>query len=321
MPTAIDTLKEKGRRLRIDSIRATTEAGSGHPTSSLSAGDLMSVIFFNEMRFDPKDPHNPNNDRFVLSKGHAAPLLYSAYAEAGIISEKDLLSLRRLDSIYEGHPTPRIPWVDVATGSLGQGLSAGLGEALAARLDKRTYNTYVLLGDGECAEGSVWEAVEIASYYKVSNLYAIVDVNGLGQSQATMDRFDVDKFAAKFRAFGWFAVTIDGHNYDEIVAAFEKCRREAGDLPRAIVAKTHKGKGVSLLENKDGWHGKPVPKQDLEKVLAELSQPFASDGFRPNLPERASPPTDEAPIEIVVNRKLGDSAATREAYGDALVKV
>jgi len=321
MPTAIDTLKEKGRRLRIDSIRATTEAGSGHPTSCLSAADLMSVIFFNEMRFDPKDPHNPNNDRFVLSKGHAAPLLYSAYAESGIISEKDLLSLRRLDSIYEGHPTPKIPWVDVATGSLGQGLSAGLGEALAARIDKRNYNTYVLLGDGECAEGSVWEAAEIASYYKVSNLYAIIDVNGLGQSQHTMDGLDVDKFAGKFRAFGWFAVTVDGHNYDEIVAAFEKCRREAGDLPRAIVAKTQKGKGVSLFENKEGWHGKPVPKQDLDKVLAELSQPFASDGFRPNLPQGPPARADEAPITITVNRRAGDSVATREAYGDALVKI
>jgi transketolase len=321
MPTAIDTLKEKGRRLRIDSIKATTEAGSGHPSSCLSAADLVSVVFFNEMRFDPKDPHNPNNDRFVLSKGHAAPLLYAAYAESGIISEKDVLSLRRLDSIYEGHPTPRIPWVDIATGSLGQGLSAGLGNALAARLDKLSYNTYVLLGDGECAEGSVWEAAALASYYKASNLFAVVDVNGLGQSQHTMDLFNVDKFAAKFRAFGWFAVTVDGHNYDEIVGAFEKCRREGGDLPRAIVAKTFKGKGVSMLENCEGWHGKPVPRQDLDKVLAELSQPFASDSFRPNLPQSAPVPREEGPIEITVNRKLGDSVATREAYGDALVKI
>jgi transketolase len=321
MPTAIDTLKEKGRRLRIDSIKATTEAGSGHPSSCLSAADLVSVIFFNEMRFDPKDPHNPNNDRFVLSKGHAAPLLYAAYAESGIISEKDVLSLRRLDSIYEGHPTPRIPWVDVATGSLGQGLSAGLGNALAARMDKLNYNTYVLLGDGECAEGSVWEAAEIANYYKTSNLFAVVDVNGMGQSQHTMDRFDVEKFAAKFRAFGWFAVIVDGHNYDEIVAAFEKCRREGGDLPRAIIAKTFKGKGVSALENREGWHGKPVSKQDLDKVLAELSQPFASDGFRPNPPQGAPAKIEEAPIEITVNRKIGDSVATREAYGDALAKI
>src|SRR5712691_2089928 len=199
MSTSIDALKEKGRRLRILSLRATTEAGSGHPSSSLSAADLVSVIFFNEMRFDPRDPHNPANDRFVLSKGHAAPLLYAAFSEAGMI-EQDLLSLRKLGSDLEGHPTPRIPWVDVATGSLGQGLSAGLGNALAARLDSMPYNTYVLLGDGECAEGSVWEAAALASYYKASNLYAVVDVNSLGQSQHTMDRFDVEKFANKFRA-------------------------------------------------------------------------------------------------------------------------
>ena len=163
MGISIDALKEKGRRLRIDSLKATTEAGSGHPSSCLSAADLMSVIFFNEMRFDPKDPHNAANDRFVLSKGHAAPLLWAAYAECGIIPEKDLLTLRRLDSDLEGHPTPRMPWVDVATGSLGQGLSAGLGNALAAQLDGIPYNTYVLLGDGECAEGSVWEAAALAA--------------------------------------------------------------------------------------------------------------------------------------------------------------
>ena len=321
MSTAIDTLEEKGRRLRIHSLRATTEAGSGHPSSCLSAADLVSVIFFNEMRFDPKDPHNPANDRFVLSKGHGAPLLYAAYAESGIISEKDVLSLRKIDSIYDGHPTPRIPWVDVATGSLGQGLSAGLGNALAARLDKLAYQTYVLLGDGECAEGSVWEAAALAAYYKTSNLYAVIDVNAMGQSQHTMDRFDVDRFAAKFRAFGWFAVTVDGHNYREILAAFEKCRREGGDLPRVIVAKTLKGKGVSLLENREGWHGKPVAKQDLDKVLAELSQPFASDGFRSNLPQAAPAIHEERPIEITINRRIGDSSATREAYGDALVKI
>src|ERR1051326_1952066 len=202
MPTSIDTLKEKGRRLRIDSLKATTEAGSGHPSSCLSAADLASVIFFNEMRFDPKDPHNPGNDRFVLSKGHAAPLLWSVYAECGILAEKDLLTLRKIDSDLEGHPTPRMPGVDVATGSLGQGLSAGLGNALASHLDGIAFNTYVLLGDGECAEGSVWEAAEIAGYYKTSNLFAIVDVNGLGQSQHTMDGWDVEKFVRKFRAFG-----------------------------------------------------------------------------------------------------------------------
>ncbi len=320
MSTSIDLLKEKGRRLRIHSLRATTAAGAGHPSSCLSAADLVSVVFFREMRYDPRDPHNPENDRFILSKGHAAPLLYAAYAEAGIIEESQLITLRRLDSDLEGHPTPRLPWVEVATGSLGQGLSAGLGTALAARMNHLTYDTYVLLGDGECAEGSVWEAAALASYYDVSNLYAIIDVNGLGQSQHTMHRFDVGNFAEKFRAFGWHAITVDGHNYSEIIDAFAQCR-EAGSKPRAIVARTFKGKGVSLLENLEGWHGKPVPKQDLDKALAELSQPYASDGFLPN--PRPRPQREERPvnIDISINRKIGDSVATREAYGDALVKL
>src|SRR5436309_559313 len=268
MHTSIDMLREKGRRLRIHSLKATTEAGSGHPSSCLSAADLMSVVFFNEMRFDPKDPRNPANDRFVLSKGHAAPLVWAAYAQAGIIAEKDVLSLRRMDSKLEGHPTPQIPWVDVATGSLGQGLSVGLGNALASHLDGIPFNTYVLLGDGECAEGSVWEAAAVASYYKTSNLYAVVDVNGLGQSQRTMDQFNVNRFADKFRAFGWFVRTVEGHNYVEIVHAFDTFRREAGTQPRALVARTIKGKGVSMFEDKEGWHGKAVPKEDLPKALA-----------------------------------------------------
>src|SRR5579884_3861640 len=277
MSTSIDVLKEKGRRLRIHSLKETTEAGSGHPTSCFSAADLTSVIFFRQMRFDPKDPHNPANDRFILSKGHAAPLLYAAYAEAGILNLNQLTTLRRFDSDLEGHPTPRIPWVDVATGSLGQGLSAGLGEALASRLEAIAFNTYVLLGDGECAEGSVWEAAALAGYYKAENLYAIVDVNSLGQSQRTMDQFDVERFADMFRAFGWYALTVDGHNYVNIVDTFDRCQNEAGNQPRAIIAKTFKGHGVSWLENKEGWHGKPVPKADLDKALSELSTPFADD--------------------------------------------
>src|SRR5947207_3091259 len=321
MHTSIDRLKEKGRRLRVHSLKATTEAGSGHPSSCLSAADLMSVVFFNEMRFDPKDPRNPANDRFVLSKGHAAPLLWAAYAEAGIISEKDVLTLRQLDSNLEGHPTPRMPWVDVATGSLGQGLSAGLGNALAAHLDGLPYTTYVLLGDGECAEGSVWEAAAVASYYKTSNLFAVVDVNGLGQSQRTMDQFNVDRFADKFRAFGWFALTIDGHNYEAILDAFERFRRDAGSQPRALVAKTFKGKGVSMLENLEGWHGKPVPKQDLPKALEELSKPLGPNEFKPNPRTGFSLPRVAPWSGITVSRKLGESAATREAYGDALVKI
>lgn len=331
MPTPISTLKEKGRRLRIHSLRATTEAGSGHPSSCLSAADLVSVIFFNEMQFDPNDPKNPSNDRFVLSKGHAAPLLWAAYAESGIIGQKDIQSLRRLDSDLEGHPTPRIPWVDVATGSLGQGLSVALGNALAAHIDGLPYNTYVLLGDGECAEGSVWEAAALAGYYNASNLYAIIDVNGLGQSQHTMDRFDVNRFAEKFRAAGWFAITVDGHSYVDIVDAFEKFRKEGGRQPRVLIAKTFKGKGVSMLENLEGWHGKPVPKGELEKALKELAQPFADNGCRPTLTRpligrelptaTLSQGEKAAGANISINRKIGEHVATREAYGDALVKI
>jgi transketolase len=326
MSTPIEVLKEKGRRLRIHSLRATTEAGSGHPTSCLSAADLASVIFFREMRFDPKDPHNPANDRFILSKGHAAPLLYAAYAEAGIIKPELLTTLRGLKSDLEGHPTPRIPWVDVATGSLGQGLSAGLGNALASRLDNIAFNTYVLLGDGECAEGSVWEAAALAGYYKADNLYAIVDVNALGQSQRTMDQFDVQRFVDKFHAFGWHAVSIDGHDYVEIIDAFDRSRRDAGSRPRAIVAKTMKGHGVSMIENRDGWHGKAVPKADLDKALSELSHPFSEGEWQPQLPKDSAPAPQaishsSGVVPITIQRALGDSVATREAYGDALVKL
>jgi transketolase len=322
MTTSIATLQEIGRRLRIHSITATTEAGSGHPTSCMSAADIVSVMFFREMQFDPTDPDNPANDRFVLSKGHAAPLLYAAFAEAGIFTVPQLATLRKIDSILEGHPTPRIPFVDVATGSLGQGLSAGLGNALASRLDKNAFNTYVLMGDGECAEGSVWEAATLAGYYKTANLFAAVDVNGLGQSQRTMDEFHVERFADKFRAAGWFAICVDGHDYAAITAAFDKFRAEAGDKPRVLVAKTHKGKGVSFVENKDGWHGKPIPKADLDKALAELSTPVAG-AEKVKLNPRPWPKTPPAATsdDITPARKPGDTAATREAYGDALAKL
>jgi transketolase len=321
MAVSIETLREKGRRLRIHSLNATTAAGSGHASSSLSAADLVAVIFFREMKFDPLDPHNPANDRFILSKGHAAPLLYAAFAEAGALNPDTLTTLRRLDSDLEGHPTPRFPWVDVATGSLGQGLSVGLGTALSSVSDNLGFDTYVLLGDGECAEGAVWEASALASYYKASNLYAVVDVNGLGQSQRTMDEKHVDRYADRFRAFGWFAVTVDGHQYADIMNAFDKCRAEKAQRPCVIVARTIKGKGVSALEDKDGWHGKPLSKEELEKALEELSTPYGPNEFHPKPRPRPVSVPAAADWDISVKRSLGESVATREAYGDGLVKV
>src|SRR4051812_21100748 len=219
----IKALQDKATRLRIDSIRATTEAGSGHPTSCMSAADIVATLFFHVMRYDLHNPAYPNNDRFILSKGHAAPLLYSAWAEAGAMPVEKLLTLRRIDSDLEGHPTPRLKWVDVATGSLGQGLSIGLGMALNAKyLDKLDYRTYVLMGDGEVAEGSVWEAAELAAYYKVDNLVGIVDVNRLGQSQETMYGPHIEVYQEKFGGSGWHTIIIDGHNFEEILRSFEQ---------------------------------------------------------------------------------------------------
>ena len=319
----IQALNDKATRLRIHSLRSTAEAGSGHPTSCMSAADLVSALFFSVMRYDPENSRNAQNDRFILSKGHAAPVLYAAWAEAGIIPVDQLLTLRRLDSDLEGHPTPRLKWVDVATGSLGQGLSAGVGIALnAKRLEKLDYRTYVLMGDGETAEGGVWEAAALAAYYQLDNLVAIVDVNRLGQSQATMHGDHVDSYAKKFLGFGWHTIVIDGHDMGAILDAFDQSR-SVKNSPVAIIAHTKKGKGVSFLEDKDGWHGKPVKKgEELEKALAELPLKGNSPKLRITVPSGASQPS------LVVKHsmgapeyKLGDLVATREAYGTALVKL
>src|SRR5579872_5330006 len=217
---ALQTLQDKATRLRIDSVRSTTEAGSGHPTSCASAAEIMAVLFYSVMRYDPCDPHNRESDVFVLSKGHAAPILYAAWAEAGAFDRAELMNLRKIDSDLEGHPTPRLPFVDVATGSLGQGICAAIGTALNARRIKSDYRTYVMLGDGESAEGSVWEAADIAANDSLDNLCGITDVNGLGQSRVTMWNHDMDAFAARWRAFGWHAIVIDGHDMTAILDAF-----------------------------------------------------------------------------------------------------
>jgi transketolase len=317
----IETLKGIANQLRIHSIAATTAAGSGHPTSCCSAADLVAALFFGHMRFDPKNPKYHNNDRFILSKGHAAPLLYAVWAELGVIPPEHLLSLRQLNSDLEGHPTPRLPFVDVATGSLGQGLSVGVGMALCARLDALDYRTYVLLGDGECSEGSVWEAASLAGLNQLNNLVAVVDINRLGQSDPTPLGHNLDVYKRRFESFGWRTEEIDGHDIDEIVEVLAAVG--LGNQPLVILAKTLKGAGVSFLQDKEGWHGKPLSKEEADRAIAEL-RPSAKSGIGHPIaaPVQLPAPKNEAPAAYPpVAYKPGDMVATREAFGNALVRI
>ena len=320
----IEALHDKATRLRIHSIRSTAEAGSGHPTSCMSAADIVATLFFHVMRYDPKNPQNPNNDRFILSKGHAAPLLYAAWAEAGAIPVEKLLTLRRINSELEGHPTPRCKWVEVATGSLGQGLSIGTGMALNAKfLDKLDYRTFVLMGDGESAEGGVWEAAALAAYYKLDNLVSIIDANRLGQSQETMHGSHIEAHQKKFSGFGWHTIVIDGHKFEEILEAFEEAERVKGQ-PTAILARTKKGKGVSFVEDKEGWHGKPLKKgEELERALKELPVNEASSPVQVVKPSSRTPAVEKTSRQAIASPeyKLGENVATREAFGSALIKI
>jgi transketolase len=322
---SLAVLQNLATQLRIDSVRSTSEAGSGHPTTCLSAADIVATLFFSEMRFDPKDPQHPEADRFVLSKGHGAPLLYAAWAAAGAFPREDVLNLRKITSDLEGHPTPRLPFVDVATGSLGQGLCAGIGIALNARRIGSDYRTYVLMGDGESAEGAVWEAAQIAAFQHLDNLCGIVDVNGLGQSRGTMFGHDVEAFVTRWRAFGWHAIAVDGHDIPDLQAALAEARRTTGK-PTMIVARTFKGKGVSELEGKDGWHGKAIkPGSDLDRAMRELqSQAVPNDDPPPSIPKPAQRRTEGPLPDFVTTMPTpeyarGDQVATREAYGAALV--
>jgi transketolase len=319
--TTEDNLKGIANQLRIDSIVATTAAGSGHPTSCCSAADVVAALFFGHMRFDPKDPRYANNDRFILSKGHAAPLLYSVWAELGLFPREHLKTLRELSSDLEGHPTPRLSFVDVATGSLGQGLSVGVGMQLCARLDSLDYRTYVLMGDGECAEGSVWEAASLAGTCQLNNLTAIVDVNRLGQSQPTALGWDTDAYKRRFEAFNWRTEVINGHDMEEILEVLSAVG--LGKQPLAIIAKTEKGHGVSFLADKEGWHGKALNKDEAAKALAEL-EPLAKTGVAEPIaaPSILPLPKNEAPASYPpISYKLGDSVATREAFGTALARI
>ncbi len=319
----VSALRNIATRLRIESVLATTESASGHPSTCCSAADIVAALFFAEMRFDPRNPQLATADRFVLSKGHAAPLLYAAWAEAGYVARRDLLNLRKIDSDLEGHPTPRLPFVDVATGSLGQGLAAGVGIALNARRIGSDYRTYVLMGDGESAEGSVWEAAAVAVHERLDTLCAIVDVNALGQSGPTQFAHDMEAYRTRWAAFGWHAIVLDGHDMDAILAALATARATTG-RPTVLLARTLKGKGISFVEGKPGWHGKALKKGDeCDRAVAELTAQLVDDGDEVPVPPMPAEPTATAVPGAVAAPayKLGDLVATREAYGDALAKL
>jgi transketolase len=317
----ITALNNKATRLRIDSVRATSEAGSGHPTSCCSAADVVAALFFSVMRYDPKNPKDPNNDRFILSKGHAAPVLYAAWAEAGFINRDDLLKLRTLHSDLEGHPTPRLPFVDVATGSLGQGLPAGIGMALnAKRLDHSTARIYVLMGDGESVEGSIWESAELARQFGLDNLCAIIDVNRLGQSDPTMLQHDMEAYQRRWSGFGWHTCVIDGHDMSAILAAFDEAAFTKG-RPTVILARTLKGKGISFLEDRPDWHGKALKKgEETQKALDELNRRLVQNAAELTIPRPDAKVNGAKPSKAMAapNYKTTDSVATREAFGTAL---
>lgn len=321
-PELLTLLANKATELRIDSVKATSEAGSGHPSSCCSAADIAAVLFFSVMRYDPKNPKLPNSDRFVLSKGHAAPLLYAAWAEAGLFPKSDLLKLRTISSDLEGHPTPRLPFVDMATGSLGQGLPVGVGLAFNAKsIDKTDYRTYVLMGDGESAEGSVWEAAEVARHAALDNLCAIVDVNRLGQSDPTMLQHDMEAYRAQWAGFGWHAIVVDGHDIGALLAAFDEAARTKG-RPTVLLAKTFKGHGISFIENLPDWHGKPLKKgEETQKALDELTRRLKPGSAQPKiaLPTASGAPETPKGTMAPPPYKIGDSAATREAFGVALL--
>jgi transketolase len=311
-----DLWRELGQQLRVDSVRCAASAKSGHPTSGMSAADLMAVLLAKYLRYDFSEPKDPHNDRLVFSKGHASTLLYGMYRAAGAVSVDDLKTYRQFGSMLEGHPTPRIPWVDVATGSLGQGLPYGVGMALAGKkLDRLPFRVWVLLGDSEIAEGSQWEAFEHAAYYGLDNLVAILDVNRLGQRGETMHGWDLDSYANRARAFGWEAIEIDGHDVEAIDRAYTQARQASGK-PVVIVARTIKGKGAKEVEDKNGWHGKALDHAD--EIIEELG------GDRNIKIQVQKPDTSTARHEFETGAlelpryDVGEEVATRKAYGDAL---
>jgi transketolase len=318
VPTLLraDLWRELGQQLRVDAIRATAVSGSGHPTSAMSAADLIAVLAEKYLRYDFDHPHHPNNDHLIFSKGHASPLLYALYKAAGAISDEELLTTRTLGSPLEGHPSAALPWVDVATGSLGFGLPVGVGIALAAKtVDPRPYRVWVLAGDSEMAEGSVWEALEHAAHWQLDNLTVILDVNRLGQSGETMHGWDLDSYLDRGRSFGWAAFPVDGHDVEAIDKAYTLATA-ASERPSLIVARTVKGKGVAAVENQSGWHGKVLP--DTEAAIAELGG-MREIRIGPSLPPDEPPRRqyEAAPVTLPTY-ELGKMKSTRRAYGEAL---
>jgi transketolase len=319
--STVESIKEKARRLSVLSIMATTAAGSGHPTSCMSAAELVAGTFFYAMKFDPKNANSPNGDRFVLSKGHAAPVLYAALAEAGVFPASRLMTLRQFSSELEGHPTPRIPGVDAATGSLGQGVSVAAGLAIGSNLDKTPTRVYVLVGDGEMAEGQIWEAAEFAGYYKLDNLTLLADVNALGQSQPTMYQHDMEVYRKKFEAEGWATQVIDGHDVAAVLSALDRAKATKGQ-PQAILARTVKGHGVSFTAGKEHWHGKAFSKEQLEAALKEIGPAIEVPPDPGKSYARASlPMPPEFPAPPSPDYSDGKPVATREAYGFALKRL
>jgi transketolase len=310
--------RELGQQFRVDSVRCAAAAKSGHPTSGMSAADLMGVLLAKYLRYDWDNPDAPTNDRLVFSKGHASTLLYAMFRAAGAITDEELLTYRQFGSMLEGHPTPLIPWVDVATGSLGQGLPIGVGMAIAGKyLDRLPYRVWVLCGDSETAEGSIWEAFEHAWHYELDNLTAIFDVNRLGQRGPTMDEWQLDHYRARAEAFGWHAIEIDGHDVEAIDAAYTEATATTGK-PTLVIARTIKGKGVKAVENQEGWHGKPL--DDPDAAIEELG------GLRNIVVEVAKPEPgkvhvfETGPLELP-RYEVGSEVATRKAYGEALTAV
>ncbi|KAG5307546.1 TKTL2 protein, partial [Pseudoatta argentina] len=322
----IQELRDIANKLRIHSIEATQASKSGHPTSCSSMAEIISVLFFHTMRYKVSVPRDANSDRFVLSKGHAAPILYAAWAEAGLFPTSELLNLRKFDSDLEGHPTPRLNFVDVGTGSLGQGLSVAAGMAYVGKnYDKASYRVYCLIGDGEAAEGSIWEALHFSSYYKLDNLCAIFDINRLGQSEPTSLQHNMEVYRKRLEAFGFNALVVDGHDVEELAKAFHEAQNTK-ERPTAILAKTFKGKNFPQIEDVENWHGKPLGNR-VADVLQHLNGLLKNSGNLQLHPQK--PLVDDAPIVDISNialafppnYKLGEQVATRVAYGTALAKV